>query len=227
MGKLNLKNITLVSICGDSRFLSNILKAAKHCLKYADFYKVKILSNILIPDKDIEIVKIPNLNKEQYSLFSLYELPNHIDSEFCLTFQGDGYIIDNSYWSDSFLNFDYIGAPWVNQNKNCVGNGGFSLRSEKFLCLAKTLDYNSKIQFQKHIPAGQLITPEDWFACCYSYDKMTDMGVKFADINTAYQFSVEHPSLIKNYNRYNLSTYKSFGFHGEFNTAAMKLLEQK
>lgn len=227
MGKLNLKNITLTSVCGDGKYLVGIIQAARHCMKYADFGSVKIFSNKVVSIPDIDIVKIKPLNKEQYCLFSLYELPSLIDTDFCLTFQGDGFIIDSTLWSDEFFNYDYIGAPWLNEPLNNVGNGGFSLRSKKFLYSAKTLEYNSKIQFQPHIPAGELITPEDWFTCCYSYKKMLDMGVKFADVHTAYRFAVEHPSLLKIYNRHDIKTYNSFGFHGAFNAAAMKLLEEK
>lgn len=227
MGQLNLSNTTLISICGNEKFLLGIIKAAKFCMKHAIFHKIKILSNIKFEIKDIEVIQIKPLNQEQYSNFSLYELPKYVDTDFCLTFQGDGFIIDPTMWSDDFFSYDYIGAPWIHEVINQVGNGGFSLRSQKFLHSAKTLEYNSRIQFQPHIPAGKLVTPEDWFACCYSYNKMKEMGVKFADFQTAYKFSVEHPSKYKPYNKQILQTYRSFGFHGSFNTAAMKLLDTK
>lgn len=226
MGKLNLKDITLISVCGDQKFLIGIIKAAQHCMKYADFKSVKILSNVIVNVPEIEIIKIPSLNQEQYSKFSLYDLYKYIDTDFCLTFQGDGFIINPHLWDNNFLNYDYIGAPWIHEVINQVGNGGFSLRSQNFMHSAKTLEYNSKIQFQPHIPAGQLVTPEDWFACCYSYRKMESLGVKFADFDTAYSFSVEHPAPNKSYDRYNINTYNSFGFHGSFNIAAMNLLNK-
>jgi hypothetical protein len=220
-----LNNITLISVCGNNKFLNGIINAANYCTKNIKFGSVKILSDTVINCDNIEIIKIPSLNQEEYSTFCLYELTNYIDTEYCLTFQGDGFIINPHLWKDEFLQYDYIGAPWLNEKNNNVGNGGFSLRSQKFLQSAKTLDYNSKIQFQPHIPAGKLITPEDWFACNYKHKEMTDMGIKFADVDLAYKFSVEHPSFIKRYDRNNLQTYNSFGFHGSFNTAAMKLLE--
>ncbi len=226
MGRLNLSDITLVSVCGDAKFLVGIIKAARYCMKNIDFGKIKILSNVDIKVPDIEIIKIPALNKEQYCTFSLYELPKYVDTEYCLTFQGDGFVIDHNLWDKQFLEYDYIGAPWTQEVLNNVGNGGFSLRSKKFLSSAKTLEYNSKIQFQPHIPAGELVTPEDWFACCYSYKQMINMGVKFPSISLAYQFAVEHPSQYKSYDRFNINTYNSFGFHGNFNKAAMSLLEK-
>ena len=222
---MNLHNITLVSACGNEKFLDGIISAAQICMKHITFGSVKILTNHIKQVDNIDMIKISPLNQEQYATFCLYDLPNYIDTDFCLTFQGDGFIINPNLWKEEFLNYDYIGAPWLNESKNNVGNGGFSLRSQKFLQSAKTLDYNSKIQFQPHIPAGKLITPEDWFACNYKYTEMNDMGVKFADVNLAYKFSVEHPSFRKFYDRNSLQTYNSFGFHGSFNTAAMKLLE--
>jgi hypothetical protein len=227
MGSISLDNVTLISVCGDIKFLLKIIKAAKYCMKQVNFAKVKILSNMVVHNNDIEIIKIPRLNQEQYSHFCLYELPKYVETDYCLTFQGDGFIINSNLWNPQFLDYDYIGAPWTTKARNQVGNGGFSLRSQKFLHSAKTLEYNSKIQFIKDIKPGQLVTPEDWFVCCYSYDEMTSMGVKFPDIKLAYEFSVEHPSNIKNYDRYDVNTYNSFGFHGSFNFGAMKLLEDK
>lgn len=227
MGRLSLSDVTLVSVCGNAKFLVGIIKAARYCMKNTDFGKVKILSNVDVKVSDIEIIKIPTLDKEKYCTFSLYELPSYIDTEYCLTFQGDGFIINHNLWKNEFFDYDYIGAPWTQEVINNVGNGGFSLRSKKFLFSAKTLEYNSKIQFQPHIAAGELVTPEDWFACCYSYKEMVHMGVKFPSVALAYDFAVEHPSIYKNYNRFDIKTYNSFGFHGNFNKAAMSLLEKE
>jgi hypothetical protein len=204
-------------------------------MKNIDFKSVKLLSNVTVPLDDIEVIEIPELDIEKYSVFCLYDLPQYITTDFCLTIQHDGFIINPELWHNKFYYFDYIGAPWAYTEQrtitythhNYVGNGGFSLRSQKFLQSAKTLKYNSKIKFQAHIQAGELPTPEDWFVCTHSYRKMLDMNVRFADPRTAYQFSVEHPSNLHPYQPDNITTYKSFGFHGKFNTAAMELLEKK
>lgn len=230
---MKLDDVTLISVCGHSSFLNGTIKSLKYCMKNIEFKSVKLLSNKLISLNDIEVIEIPTLNSELYSTFCIYDLPQYITTNFCLTVQHDGFIINPNLWEDKFLKFDYIGAPWLYissttvpfEHDNYVGNGGFSIRSQKFLQSAKTLKYNSKIKFQPHIPAGQLTTPEDWFICSYSYRKMLDMNVKFADIDTAYRFSVEHASNIKPYDVNDLNTYKSFGFHGVFNTAAMNLVK--
>lgn len=225
MAKLSLKDVTLISICGNENLLQQTINAAKYCTKNIDYKNTVILSNKPFHADDIKCIKINALDKEDYCHFCLYELPNYIETEYCLTFQWDGFVINSNLWTEEFYNYDYIGAPWLGNMNNNVGNGGFSLRSQKFLQSAKTLSYNSKIQFQSHIPAGELVTPEDWFVCNYEYQTMQNLGVKFADINLAYRFSVEHPSIFKFFNRQDISTYNSFGFHGQFNCAAMALME--
>jgi hypothetical protein len=218
---MKLDNVTLVSVVGHEKYLEPTVAAMLKCMSLVEFKKIKLLSTNDIKLDNIEVIKIPALTKEDYGKFCIYKLPDYIDTDYCLTMLHDGFIININY-----LKFDYIGSPWLSERYNNVGNGGFSLRSQKFLHSAKTLEYNSAIQFQPHIPAGKLVTPEDWFVCNYSYRKMLDMNVKFADVLTAYKFAVEHPSNIKIYDRDKLETYHSFGFHGDFNTAAMKTLEK-
>jgi len=224
--KLKLKDITLVSICGNEQFLDKTIAAAQYCLKNIEYEDVIILSDKEFKADNIQCIKINSLNKEDYTNFCLYEFPSYIATKYCITFQWDGFVINPSLWTEEFYDYDYIGAPWLGSMNNNVGNGGFSLRSQKFLQSAKTLRYNSKIQFQPHIPAGELVTPEDWFVCNYEYQTMSNLGVKFADINLAYKFSVEHPSIFKVFNKNDIRTYNSFGFHGSFNAAAMRLLEK-
>ena len=63
-------------------------------------------------------------------------LKKYIDTDFCLIIQGDGFVIHPENWTDEFLKYDYIGAPWRNLAHYSfirVGNGGFSLRSKKLL----------------------------------------------------------------------------------------------
>lgn len=225
MDSTKLNSVTLFSLVGSEKYLDQTLKAINRCKKLVDFGSIKLASCIEFNDDDIEYIPIAKLSQLEYSYFLMYNLDDLIETDFCLTIQSDGFIVDESYWNEDFLKFDYIGAPWTNFNQeNCVGNGGFSLRSKKFLNCCKKLEYKHDVQFQPHIPAGKLVTPEDWFCCVHSYKNMVSMGVKFADIHTAYSFSVEHPSIFKTYNRSKIETYKSFGFHGAFNKAGMELI---
>jgi hypothetical protein len=225
INKIKLDNTTLISVIGTEKYFDSTMKAVKHCMNYADFEKIKIITCIPFKSEEIECIHIKPITNIQYSYLMMYHLKDIVDTDFCLTIQSDGFIVDGKYWTNEFFEYDYIGAPWLDmKTKNRIGNGGFSLRSKKFLKVSSTLEYRADIQFQPNIKPGELVTPEDWFCCVYMYDEMIKNGIKFPSIDLAYQFSVEHPSFFKKFNRSKIETYKSFGFHGNFNTAGMNLL---
>lgn len=83
---------------------------------------------------DAEFRRIPTItSKAQYSRFVLKELAASIETDFVLTVQYDGFVLDPGCWTDEFLAFDYVGAPWRQFATYRVGNGGFSLRSRRLL----------------------------------------------------------------------------------------------
>ena len=46
--------------------------------------------------------------------------------------QWDSWIINPQQWTDQFLDYDYVGAPWLWHTDNYqVGNGGFALHSRQ------------------------------------------------------------------------------------------------
>jgi len=84
---------------------------------------------------------ISNLNSESYSkLFTTPAFYNFIPTETFLVFQTDTMILaPNQHVIDSFLEYDYVGAPWRNYH---VGNGGLSLRKKsKMLEIIKKKPY--------------------------------------------------------------------------------------
>ena len=82
----------------------------------------------------IKIIKlnISNLTPSEYSeLLLTKDFWNHFDGEKLLVYQEDTHLFHGNI--DLFLKYDYVGAPWPeNQDDNSlgVGNGGFSLRSK-------------------------------------------------------------------------------------------------
>lgn len=155
-----------------------------------------------------------DLTWKNYSPWILRNLNQFINTDFVLIVQYDGFIIDPSLWSRDFMDCDYIGALWPNIGQcNRVGNGGFSLRSKKFLELSAQIEY----KVGKH-------SGEDWVACVEQYNYMLENGVNFADKILARQFSVEHIVDDCFYDKNKLETYQSFGFHDKTNKAAMNLL---
>ena len=100
--------------------------------------RAPVARTLLLADRDIvhagvEVQRIaPIRSRAAYSQFVLKELGAHIATDYALVVQWDGYVIDGDAWADEFWNYDYIGARWPHvQGEFRVGNGGFSLRSEK------------------------------------------------------------------------------------------------
>lgn len=117
---------------------------------------------------------------------------NALSGEFVLLYQEDSCLFRSNI--TDFLSFDYIGAPWPieqQDNKNHVGNGGFSLRrrSKMIEMLEKrpeiTLSENTK-RYMKNV--GLSMPPEDVFFSTALLE--TGLGT-VADFETARKFSQE------------------------------------
>jgi hypothetical protein len=135
-----------------------------------------------------------------YSDFVINVLPYVVEEEYCLIIQWDGFVIDPSAWTDDFLEVDYIGAAWpASMGGNLVGNGGFSLRSKKFMSASKQLGV---IPNQDNYQSSA----EDVILCRTHYDKMIQAGVVYATPSQAALFSFEDKPLPQ-----------TLGFHGPFN----------
>ena len=87
----------------------------------------------------------------------------------------------------------------LNMKENCVGNGGFSLRSRKLLKTVAKINYDS-LKFP--------ILNEDLIICHYLYKEMIDKGISFAPPELAAQFSIENP-----HHLYGQNANSVFGFH--------------
>jgi hypothetical protein len=202
-----LPNVTLVGI--DCIDVSRIIKALDISSNSIAFADVKLLTSL--PTEDSRKVEIPHLgNTEAYSEFCIRDLKNYVDTDFVLIVQYDGFVLNPSSWTDEFLNYDYIGAPWFVQDdiwfthfkfprelfgKTVVGNGGFCLRSKKFLETSSRLAGEGL--FSKY-------QPEDVVMCVWDRKIMEDAGIKFAPVEVALKFSIEGMDHVYD---------KQFGFH--------------
>ncbi len=87
----------------------------------------------------------------------------------------------------------------LNMKENCVGSGGFSLRSRKLLKTVAKIDFDS-LKFP--------MKNEDLIICHYLYKEMIDKGIHFAPPKLAAQFSIENPHHLCGQNANSV-----FGFH--------------
>jgi len=202
---IKLSNIDLCVVDGSLSLdrLNLLVKIATHCCSSITFNSVKIFSGCLHTHSfknslNFEYIPISIHSIDAYSNFIVKDLHQYITAEYCLIFQYDGFIINPNAWSNDFLRYDYIGAVFSQTNwskVNRVGNGGFSLRSKKFMKYCSTLHYPGLVN-------------EDKFLCALHYKDIISQGLKFAPPSLAAQFSIEEET------EYNDSNTSSFGFHG-------------
>ena len=201
------------------------IKALDYSCNFFSFKNSFLFTDKKIQSPDHKIIEIEKFKDlDDYSNFIL-TLDGYISSNHVLIVQDDGYIINPDLWSEEFLKYDYIGAPWPktytwrkrwseqryqkaskNAKKNRVGNGGFSLRSKKFLKYASTFSSCNGIA-------------EDVFLCLVNYEKALDYDIKFAPFETALRFSYEVPlkgkKMQKEDNNQVLNEQNHFGWHGK------------
>ena len=163
-----------------------------------------------------EAVHVDLNNIADYKTFCINKLHSYIDTDYVLVLQTDGIIINPHLWSDSFLDWDYIGAPWpfwgpgpFLPHMNRVGNGGFSLRSKKFLDLTSHFNNISNEN-------------EDHFLCRTSYHAVVGSGLRFADLKTACSFALEH-----NNPEYEQTYLNVFGIHGKMHAGHLNQIYSK
>jgi len=220
------RDVTLVCVDGSDPETS--LKALKFSNREISFQNIKLISTSK-PVSDlgkIEYHQIPDMSWNGYNDFICNKLSNYIETDFCITIQTDGFITNPHLWSDNFFKYDYIGAPWPdddvwidlqcektrnsyreNDKKARIGNGGFSLRSKKFL--EESSKYSSCMGYG-----------EDTFLCNINYKEMIAKGIKFPPVELASNFSIENPIKELGYSWPNsddkFNGNCSFGFHGKY-----------
>lgn len=148
-------------------------------------------------DSRVRIVRIASLRGvAEYSRVVFESLLSHVATDHALIVQWDGFALNASAWDSTFLDYDYIGAPWPQfSGPVSVGNGGFSLRSRKLLRALRD-------------PDMILHSPEDLCICHTNRQLLEDRyAIRFAPPEIAQRFSFERLA----------RSGPTFGFHGLFN----------
>ncbi len=242
--KLQLPDVAIFTFCWGTEHVDKSLRSMLIAMDQVDFKRSvlitdssktdlslfsKVIDKHNIEVEDMRVDLNDNLQNDDENRIGFCEsfvqqTNKFILDDFCLNVQHDSTIIDVGKWDHRFMDYDYIGAPWpmhiiqasdmvngrIDEIPNVVGNGGFSLRTRKFVEESAKLGWEHK--------------NEDLNICVFNYERMTSAGIKFAPPKLAAKFSKEHPTIHGNFARELLFTYDSFGFHGEFNTAGMKFI---
>ncbi len=213
--KLQLPQVTLLGIdCVNVERLQAALDASQTGI---EFGAVKLLTSL--PTDDPRLVTIPHLDTmDKYSQFCIEDLAKYVDTEYMIMIQYDGFILHPELWKPEFLEYDYIGGPMLTHGWTpiegypvptpfIVGNGGFTLRSKKFLDLCAQFVADGTITNT---------APED-AAISYWYRRDFEAkGMKYPSIELAMEFCVN--------TKYQEEYVKGFGFHSFYakNMEALK-----
>ena len=142
-----------------------------------------------------QIISIPEIRSARdYNKIIFFDLPVQIKTDYALFIQYDGFVLNGELFSEQFLHWDYIGAPWPHFTENNVGNGGFSLRSKKLIR-----------KVQECLLPTDIDAAEDVVICRYLRARLEDRwNLKFAPAKIAEMFSYEMAK----------PDFNTFGFHG-------------
>jgi len=143
--------LTIVSVYGHNNGASaipSILKSMKE-LKGSKGLLISLEKPPKLPKK-IAWKRCHFIDYLGYSLFMMHGLYAYIETDYCLVVQDDGWVLNGKNFKPEYYDYDYIGAPshcafsegqlylhfsWTQATEpvNVVQNGGFSLRSKRFL----------------------------------------------------------------------------------------------
>lgn len=193
--RLYLPQVTMVAIT--DRDHGKTIEAIHKSLKHIKPARTILFSDVYLESDEFENILIdPLRSAKAYNEFVTYKLGRYpIETSHILLIQFDGYVLDGSAWTDEYLQYDYIGAPWAYTDGRNVGNGGFSLRSAHLHKILATDPF---------ITVG---SPEDEIICRLFRGYLeTHHGIKYAPDELAHRFSFEMHRPIQ----------KTFGFHNYF-----------
>jgi len=207
--KISLPDITLIAVTS-IKIPETVLALRKSSL-FIDFGAVKLVSPVKPHNfpEDIQFEYSTDITCiDDYNLYVFRDLTHHVQTKFCLLIQYDSWVINPGVWDNKWLEYDYIGAPWIISPEAyiChdtgehvrVGNGGFSLRSKKLLEIPRLHNM-------------ELLQEQGWYnedgnICVYHRKQMLDLGIVYAPVNVAARFSYER-HMPENFG------VRPFGFH--------------
>jgi len=208
---IELPDVTLVSIDTTSN-LDGTLRALYTSMNSIKYGSVKLITTeeqieryqSQLEDEgivlEVPVTEIKDYN--DYNYYVIYNLGKHVNTSHCLLVQPDGFVLFPEKWDNSWLEYDYIGAPWAYVedayidpfgNHHRVGNGGFSLRSKKFLDVPTKVEVpwetnNSDFYW---MPEGVVNYHEDGNVCVHNRHIFIEQGCKYAPVEVAVRFSQE------------------------------------
>ena len=104
---LKLPNVTLIAMT--SVRIPQTIQALEYSCKNIEFGKVKIASDIKpenLPDYITHEYTPKSSNIDEWNYNIIYNLPKHVDTDFCILIHDNGFVVNPESWKDEFLNYD-------------------------------------------------------------------------------------------------------------------------
>ena len=216
---INLPNITLTLIDGTGKDTSDLLNVIDICTNAIVFGEIVLITadTSIKPQSKITVQIIEKMSYAEYNSFCILKLSKFINTDYCLIVQTDGFISNPHNFDHQFFDYDYIGAPWVDEGggnnfnwipepktRHLVGCGGFCLRSKKLL------ELGSKINSTLIANMTQQGMGEDAIICIYLKEYFENHGCKFPSWDFAKKFALGSTN-INHLKKEDLEN--TFGFH--------------
>ena len=200
-GKLNLPNVTLVAMTSVN--VRATMLAMKYSMKDINFGDAVLITHrrpFSLPKgiRYSHTSELTDINDFNYKM--VYELGNHIKTEYALIVHADGYVVNPKMWRDDFLDYDYIGAPWPlppegdtyqyrdpNGEICRVGNSA-GIRSKRLMDYPKL----NNVPWEGDFAYGKWWYHEDIFICCKIKPLLEAAGMRIAPIDVAKYYAHEH-----------------------------------
>jgi hypothetical protein len=217
--------LTIVSVYGHNNGASaipSILKSMKE-LKGSKGLLISLKKPPRLPKK-IAWKRCHYIDYLGYSLFMMHGLYAYIETDYCLIVQDDGWVLNGKNFKPEYYDYDYIGAPshcafsdgqlylhfsWVEAEEpvKVVQNGGFSLRSKRFL---EACNKHGIMHLNSNEIHGW---NEDAQLSCILKPVLQSYGYKYCPDEIAKYFSIEYAGL--GFHEKNFDYNKLLGHHAQ------------
>lgn len=228
---LHLPNITLFAI--DCVTPEKTIAAMRYSMRWVKFGAAILITDTLrnaIDCTDIEVIHreetddkvspigMPGLNLPVAYELDVLRLPaEYLRTSHMLHVEWDSAVLNPLAWTDDFLDYDYIGAPWPPHHdpgwpacdeSNNVGNGGFALKSQKFCKMIR----RATDEFRDD---NAMVSSDRW-QCRTVRPWMEKQGVVYAHETVASLFSCEGRIYTGAFGFHGTSTVEANGWSGNF-----------
>lgn len=198
--KLQLPQVTLVAMTSVN--VTATIKAMEYSMKGIDFGDAVLVThkkpwNLPKKIRYSHTSKLTNIDDFNYKM--VYELGDHIKTDYALIVHADGFVVHPEMWRDEFLDYDYIGAPWplpqegdtttyrdIYGNICRVGNSA-GIRSKRLMDFPK----KANIPWEGEFAFGKMWFYEDGFICCKIRHLLEAEGMRIAPLEVAKHYSHE------------------------------------